>query len=79
MVKVQMHFRTPWDSFWMEIIMIARLFVYFANFFMCKIWIDQVHVKIEMSRDVMYTFVFFVGTKKTITKMFKQQSDLRPQ
>ncbi|XP_055713303.1 PAT complex subunit CCDC47 [Phlebotomus papatasi] len=156
MAKVPMHFRTHWDSYWMEMIMIAGLFAYFANFFMGKskntklanLWLsthrslleenfvlvgddgkleneshglvkesestftlwcsgrtccegmlvelkmikrqdlvaiiaglirpslDQVHMKIEMSRDVMDTFVFCVGTKKTVTKMFKEQSDL---
>uniref|UniRef100_A0A1L8DNQ9 PAT complex subunit CCDC47 n=3 Tax=Nyssomyia neivai TaxID=330878 RepID=A0A1L8DNQ9_9DIPT len=156
MAKVPMHFRTHWDSYWMEMIMIAGLFAYFANFFMGKskntkianlwlsthrqllednfvlvgddgkleneshglvkesestftLWcsgrtccegmlvelkmikrqdlvaiiaglvrpaIDQVHIKIEMSRDVMDTFVFCVATKKSATKMFKEQSDL---
>ncbi|XP_059619364.1 PAT complex subunit CCDC47 [Phlebotomus argentipes] len=156
MAKVPMHFRTHWDSYWMEMIMIAGLLAYFSNFFMGKskntklanLWLsthrslleenfvlvgddgkleneshglikesestftlwcsgrtccegmlvelkmikrqdlvaiiagllrpnqDQVHVKIEMSRDVMDTFVFCVATKKTATKMFKEQSDL---
>ncbi|XP_055684192.1 PAT complex subunit CCDC47 [Lutzomyia longipalpis] len=156
MAKVPMHFRTHWDSYWMEMIMIAGLFAYFANFFMGKskntklanlwlsthrqllednfvlvgddgkleneshglvkesestftLWcsgrtccegmlvelkmikrqdlvaviaglvrpnIDQVHIKIEMSRDVMDNFVFCVATKKSATKLFKEQSDL---
>ncbi|GAB0097075.1 Coiled-coil domain-containing protein 47 [Sergentomyia squamirostris] len=156
MAKVPMHFRTHWDSYWMEMIMIAGLFSYFVNFWLGKskntklanLWLsthkslleenfvlvgddgkleneshglikesestftlwcsgrtccegmlvelkmikrqdlvaiiagllrpnqDQVHVKIEMSRDVMDTFVFCVATKKTATKMFKEQSDL---
>jgi len=37
---------------------------------------DQVHIKVEMSKDSMDTFVFCCGTKKTTSKMFKEMSDL---
>lgn len=37
---------------------------------------DQLSIKIEISKDVMDTFVFFVGTKRTTTKYFKDMYDL---
>lgn len=37
---------------------------------------DQVHIKVEMSKGVMDTFAFSVGSKKTITKIFKEYADL---
>lgn len=156
MAKVPLHFRTHWDSYWMEMIMIAGLFAYFSNYFvgrgknikLANIWlsshksllednfvlvgddgklenesqglmkeseslytlwcsgrtccegmlielrmikrqdlisiiagmmkstIDQVHIKVELSKDSSDTFVFCVGTKKIVSKMFKDLSDL---
>ncbi|XP_001850592.2 coiled-coil domain-containing protein 47 [Culex quinquefasciatus] len=32
MAKVPMHFRTHWDSYWMEMLMLAGLLAYFANY-----------------------------------------------
>lgn len=32
MAKVPMHFRTHWDSYWMEMLMLAGLMAYFANY-----------------------------------------------
>lgn len=32
--KLPLHFRTHWDSFWMEMLLLAGLTTYFANFFM---------------------------------------------
>ncbi|KAI9586485.1 coiled-coil domain-containing protein 47 [Glossina fuscipes] len=154
--KIPMHFRTHWDSYWMEMLMLAGLMVYFINFFAGKaknanlanrwfnthrallddnfvlvgddgkmdneknglikeseslytLWCsgrtccegmlvelkmikrqdvvslmaglmrpqqDQIHIKIDLTRGVMDTFVFFVGTKRTVTKVFKEYSDL---
>lgn len=37
---------------------------------------DQLHIKMELSPDVMDTFVFCVATKKTATKFFKEMYDL---
>lgn len=37
---------------------------------------DQVHIKVEMTRGVMDAFVFCVGLRKTITKVFKEFADL---
>lgn len=37
---------------------------------------DQVHIKLELSKDSMDTFVFCAAAKKTATKLFKEQSDL---
>jgi len=154
--KIPMHFRTHWDSYWMEMLMLAGLMAYFANFFHGKsknariaqnwfnankavleenfvlvgddgkidnenpglikeseslytLWCsgrtccegmlvelkmikrqdlvslvaglmrqqqDQVHIKIDISPGVMDTFVFCVGTKKTVTKAFKEYNDL---
>ncbi|KAI8121910.1 hypothetical protein FF38_09649 [Lucilia cuprina] len=154
--KIPMHFRTHWDSYWMEMLMLAGLMVYFTNFFAGKaknaklahlwysthkgllddnfvlvgddgkqenenpglmkeseslytLWCsgrtccegmlvelkmikrqdlvslvaglmrpqqDQLHIKVDLTRGVMDPFVFCVGTKKTITKAFKEYSDL---
>lgn len=154
--KIPMHFRTHWDSYWMEMLMLAGLLAYFAVFFagkaknarLAQLWFnthrqllednfvlvgddgkmenenpglikesesfyalwcsgrtccegmlvelkmikrqdlvaltagllrpqrDQVHIKVELSRGVMDSFVFAVGTKKTITKFFKEYTDL---
>ncbi|XP_061389328.1 PAT complex subunit CCDC47 [Musca vetustissima] len=154
--KIPMHFRTHWDSYWMEMLMLAGLMVYFTNFFAGKaknaklahLWLnthkgllddnfvlvgddgkvenenpglmkeseslytlwcsgrtccegmlvelkmikrqdlvslvaglmrpqqDQVHIKVDLTRGVMDPFVFCVGTKKTITKAFKEYADL---
>lgn len=154
--KIPMHFRTHWDSYWIEMLMLAGLMVYFINFFVGKAknanlanrWFnthrallddnfvlvgddgkmdneknglikeseslytlgcsgrtccegmlvelkmikrqdvvsltaglmraqqDQVHIKIDLTRGIMDTFVFFVGTKRTVTKVFKEYSDL---
>lgn len=156
MAKVPLHFRTHWDSYWMEMIMIAGLLAYFANYFVGKsknvklanLWLqthktllednfavvgddgklenesqglmkeseslytlwcsgrtccegmlvelkmikrqdlialiagimkpnqDQVHIKVELSKDSVDTFVFCAAAKKTATKMFKDLSDL---
>lgn len=37
---------------------------------------DQIHIKIEISKDSMDTFVFCVASKKTATRLFKETSDL---
>lgn len=37
---------------------------------------DQVHIKIELSKDVMDTFVFCVASKKTGSRFFKEMYDL---
>lgn len=37
---------------------------------------DQLHIKINLKCNFMETFVMCVGTKKTITKFFKEYSDL---
>lgn len=154
--KLPLHFRTHWDSFWMEMLLLAGLTTYFANFFMgrsknsrlANLWFtthkqllddnfvlvgddgkleienpglikesesvytlwcsgrtcvegmlvelrmikrqdivsliaglmrptqDQIHIKAEISKDAMDAFVFSVGTKKTITKFYKELDDL---
>lgn len=154
--QVPLHFRTHWDSYWMEMIMIAGLIAYFTNYFigraknvkLANLWLsthksllednfmlvgddgklenesqglmkeseslytlwcsgrtccegmlvelkmikrqdlisiiagimkptsDQVHIKVELSKDSVDSFVFSVGSKKTVTKMFKDLSDL---
>ncbi|KAM7353825.1 PAT complex subunit CCDC47 [Cochliomyia hominivorax] len=154
--KIPMHFRTHWDSYWMEMLMLAGLMVYFTNFFAGKaknaklahlwysthkgllddnfvlvgddgkqenenpglmkeseslytLWCsgrtccegmlvelkmikrqdlvslvaglmrpqqDQLHIKVDLTRGVMDPFVFCVGSRKTITKAFKEYSDL---
>ncbi|KAH8413500.1 hypothetical protein KR009_011817 [Drosophila setifemur] len=154
--NIPLHFRTHWDSYWMEMLMVAGLLAYFANFFagkaknarLAQLWfsthralldenfalvgddgkaenenpglikeseslytlwcsgrtccegmlvelkmikrqdlvslvaglmrpqLDQAHIKIELTRGVMDAFVFAVGTKKTITKVFKEYTDL---
>lgn len=156
MAKVPLHFRTHWDSYWLELIMIAGLLAYFSNYFVGKskngrlanMWLethkllleenfvlvgddgkqeieqqglmkesdslytlwcsgrtccegmlvelrmmkrqdlisivaglmkptqDQVHIKVELSKDAVDTFVFCVAAKKTATKFFKDLSDL---
>lgn len=154
--NIPLHFRTHWDSYWMEMIMVAGLLAYFANFFagkaknarLAQLWfsthkalldenfalvgddgkienenpglikeseslytlwcsgrtccegmlvelkmikrqdlvsliaglmrpqLDQAHIKIELTRGLMDSFVFAVGSKKTITKVFKEYTDL---
>lgn len=37
---------------------------------------DQLHLKINLKCNFMETFVMCVGTKKTVTKFFKEYSDL---
>lgn len=37
---------------------------------------DQLHIKIELSPDVMDPFVFCVASKRTATKFFKEMYDL---
>lgn len=154
--NIPLHFRTHWDSYWMEMLMVAGLLAYFANFFagkaknarLAQLWfsthkalldenfalvgddgkvenenpglikeseslytlwcsgrtccegmlvelkmikrqdlvslvaglmrpqLDQVHIKIELTRGLMDSFVFAVGSKKTITKIFKEYTDL---
>lgn len=37
---------------------------------------DQLHIKIELSADVMDTFVFCLATRRTATKFFKEMYDL---
>lgn len=37
---------------------------------------DQLHIKIELSPDIMDPFVFCVGTKRTALKFFKEMYDL---
>lgn len=154
--KIPLHFRTHWDSYWMEMLMLGGLLTYFANFFFGKsknsklahLWLnthrsllednfvlvgddgkmenenpglnkeseslytlwcsgrtccegmlvelkmikrqdlvalvaglmrpqqDQIHIKVEISKDSMDSFVFSVGSKKTVTKFFKELADL---
>ncbi|XP_068151027.1 PAT complex subunit CCDC47 [Drosophila tropicalis] len=154
--NIPLHFRTHWDSYWMEMLMVAGLLAYFANFFagkaknarLAQLWfsthkallednfalvgddgkveienpglvkeseslytlwcsgrtccegmlvelkmikrqdlvsllaglmrpqLDQAHIKIELTKGVMDGFVFAVGTKKTIAKVFKEYTDL---
>lgn len=154
--KLPLHFRTHWDSFWMEMLLIAGLTTYFANFFMgrsknsrlANLWFsthkqlldenfvlvgddgkleienpglikesesvytlwcsgrtcvegmlvelrmikrqdlvslmagflrptqDQIHIKAEISKDSVDSFVFSVGSKKTITRFYKELDDL---
>ncbi|XP_014255702.1 coiled-coil domain-containing protein 47 isoform X2 [Cimex lectularius] len=154
--KVPLHFRSNWDSFYLEMLMIAGLAVYFINFFtgkaknskMANIWysthksmleenfslvgddgkmeiesrglikesehlytlwcsgrtccegmlvelkfikrqdlvaviaqlmkpvIDQVHIKVEMGKDDMDSFVFCVASKKTAARFAKDMADL---
>ncbi|XP_037959958.1 coiled-coil domain-containing protein 47 [Teleopsis dalmanni] len=154
--KIPMHFRSHWDSYWMEMLMLAGLLAYFANFFAGKsknarlaqqwfsthksllednfvlvgddgkienenpglikeseslytLWCsgrtccegmlvelkmikrqdlvalvaglmrpqqDQVHIKVQLSRSIVDGFVFCVGSKKTVTKFFKEYADL---
>lgn len=156
MAKVPMHFRTHWDSYWMEMIMLAGLFAYFANYFagkskntkLANLWLsthrsllednfvligddgkidnenghfvkeseslytlwcsgrtccegmlvelkmikrqdlvavladimrpsqDQIHFKVEISKESMDTFVFCVAARRTGTKLFKELADL---
>lgn len=148
--------RTHWDSYWMEMIMLAGLLAYFANYFVGKnknvklanLWLsthktllednfvligddgkvenegghfvkeseslytlwcsgrtccegmlvelkmikrqdlvailadimrpsqDQIHFKVEISKDAMDSFVFCVAAKRTGTKLFKEMADL---
>lgn len=155
--KIPIHFRTHWDSYWMEMLMLVGLFAYFSNYFVgrsknskiANFWLsthrslleenfvlvgddgrkdgepfsgfvkeseslytlwcsgrtccegmlvelkvikrqdlvsiiaclmrpvqDQVQIKVEISKESMDTFVFYVGSKKTATKSFKEMSDL---
>lgn len=37
---------------------------------------DQLHLKINLKTNFMESFVMCIGTKKTITKFFKEYSDL---
>lgn len=37
---------------------------------------DQVHIKVEMSKDEMDTFVFCVAVKKTAARLAKDMADL---
>lgn len=37
---------------------------------------DQLHIKIDLTRGVMDPFVLCVGSRKTVTKSFKEYSDL---
>lgn len=154
--KVPLHFRSNWDSFYLEMLMISGLFVYFINFFtgkaknskMASIWysthksmlednfslvgddgkmeiehrglikesehlytlwcsgrtccegmlvelkfikrqdlvaviaqmmrpvMDQIHIKVDMSKDDMDSFVFCVANKKTAAKLAKDMADL---
>lgn len=37
---------------------------------------DQIHFKVEVSKDSMDSFVFCVASKKTATKFFKEITDL---
>lgn len=150
-------YRTHWKSYWMEMIMIAGLLAYFANYLigrnqnskLASLWLqthrsllednfamigddsnkeretadgfvkesdsvytlwcsgrtccegmlvelklirrqdllafvsdlikksqDQLHIKIELSPDIMDSFVFCVATKRTATKFFKEMYDL---
>ncbi|CAB0010768.1 unnamed protein product [Nesidiocoris tenuis] len=155
-VEVPLHFRSNWDSFYLEMLMIAGLVVYFINFFsgksknskMANMWfsthrsmlednfslvgddgkmeienrglmkesehmytlwcsgrtccegmlvelkflkrqdlvaviaqmmkpsLDQIHIKVDMGKDDMDTFVFCVATKKTALRLSKDLTDL---
>ncbi|XP_039275697.1 coiled-coil domain-containing protein 47 [Nilaparvata lugens] len=154
--KVPLHLRTNWDSFYLEMLMVAGLVVYFLNFFagksknnkLANIWYsthrtmleenfslvgddgkmeneagglmkesenmymlwcsgrtccegmlvelkfikrqdlvavvaqlmrpahDQIHVRVDMNRDDMDTFVFCVAAKKTAARLSKDMADL---
>lgn len=154
--KVPLHLRTNWDSFYLEMLMIAGLVVYFLNFFtgrsknykLANMWYsthkslleenfslvgddgkmenesgglmkesdniytlwcsgrtccegmlvelkfikrqdllavisqlmrpvsDQIHVKVDMSKDEMDSFVFCVAAKKTAVRLAKDMADL---
>ncbi|XP_014273685.1 PAT complex subunit CCDC47 isoform X2 [Halyomorpha halys] len=154
--KVPLHFRTNWNSFYLEMLMIAGLLVYFINFFsgktknskMASVWYsthksileenfslvgddgkmeienrglikesehlytlwcsgrtccegmlvelkflkrqdlvaiiaqmmkptqDQIHIKVDMNKEDMDTFVFCVASKKTAVKLSKDMADL---
>ncbi|KAL1122205.1 hypothetical protein AAG570_003610 [Ranatra chinensis] len=154
--KVPLHFRSNWDSFYLEMLMVAGLVVYFVNFFtgkaknakMANVWysthksileenfslvgddgkieiesrglmkesehlymlwcsgrtccegmlvelkfikrqdlvaviaqmmrptMDQVHIKVEMTKEDMDSFVFCVAVKKTATRLVKEMADL---
>ncbi|XP_066992368.1 PAT complex subunit CCDC47 [Anabrus simplex] len=154
--KVPLHFRTNWDSFYLEMLMIAGLVVYAINFFtgksknnkLANVWFsthrslleenfslvgddgkmenenpgllkdsenmytlwcsgrtccegmlvelkflkrqdlvaviaqlmrptnDQVHIKVDMNKEDMDTFVFCVATKKTALRLSKEMADL---
>uniref|UniRef100_U5EJN1 PAT complex subunit CCDC47 n=1 Tax=Corethrella appendiculata TaxID=1370023 RepID=U5EJN1_9DIPT len=158
MAKVPIHFRTHWDSYWMEILMLFGLLAYFTNYLYGKkknstianLWLnthktlleenfalvgddgrkesegstlnfvkeseslytlwcsgrvccegmlvelkmikrqdlvsiiagmmkptqDQLHIKVEMSKDSMDNFVFCIAAKKIATKLFKELVDL---
>jgi len=123
--NIPLHFRTHWDSYWMEMLMVLddnfalvgddgkvenenpglikeseSLYTLWCSGRTCcegmlvelkmikrqdlvslvaglmRPQLDQAHIKIELSRGLMDTFVFAVGTKKTITKVFKEYTDL---
>ncbi|RZF47245.1 hypothetical protein LSTR_LSTR004954 [Laodelphax striatellus] len=154
--KVPLHLRTNWDSFYLEMLMVAGLVVYFLNFFagksknnkLANIWYsthrtmleenfslvgddgkmenesgglmkesenmymlwcsgrtccegmlvelkfikrqdlvavlaqlmrpaqDQIHVRVDMSKDDMDTFVFCIASKKTAARLAKDMADL---
>ncbi|XP_046674389.1 PAT complex subunit CCDC47 isoform X2 [Homalodisca vitripennis] len=154
--KVPLHLRSNWDSFYLEMLMIAGLVVYFINFFagqtknykLANVWYsthkslleenfslvgddgrvenespglmkdsdsqytlwcsgrtccegmlvelkmikrqdlvaviaqlmrpvqDQVHIRVDMGKDEMDTFVFCVATKKTAVKLAKDMADV---
>lgn len=156
-VPIHYHFRTHWDSYWMELLMLVGLFVYFSNYFvgrsknskLANLWLnthrtlldenftlvgddgrkegesvpgfmkeseslytlwcsgrtccegmlvelkmikrqdlvsimstilrpvqDQIHIKVELSKDIMDTFVFCIASRKTGARMFKEMYDL---
>lgn len=156
-VPIHYHFRTHWDSYWMELLMLVGLFVYFSNYFvgrsknskLANLWLnthrtlleenfilvgddgrkegestsgfmkesenyyllwcsgrtccegmlvelkmikrqdivsiistilrpvqDQIHIKVELSKDIMDTFVFCLASKKTGGRLFKEMHDL---
>lgn len=156
MAKVPLHFRTHWDSYWMEMLALAGLMAYFANYFLgrnkntklANLWLsthksllednfvligddgkienedpgfvkeseslytlwcsgrsccegmlvelkmikrqdlvailadimrpvqDQIHFKVEISKEAMDTFVFCVASRRTATRLFKETADL---
>lgn len=68
--------RTCCEGMLVELKMIKRqdLVAIISN--IMKPTLDQVHIKIELSKDVMDSFVFCVASRRTATRFFKEMYDL---